>query len=214
MAAQEYFTGSHNLPPHPQAPHGPPPPYSANYGQQPPQRPPQPSPQPSKMNAYPPQGQAPWQQAYNSQHHPSQHYYTPHSTNYYPQQQQQQQQQQPYPQNPQYAQQPQYNAQPQQHHRPHNSALAPPQSNHHRPQHHRKKHRKHSDSHESRDTFLGAGAGGLIGDLLLGPGVGTLGGAVIGALTGNSKAKKDKSRSRSRHRRSRSRDSYSSRDSR
>ena len=87
MAANDYFAGSQNFPPHPQAQNGPPPPYSANYGQQ--QRPPQPSPQPGRLNGnhYPPpqsQAQPPWQKAYNSHQHPSKHYHQPHSSSHYP----------------------------------------------------------------------------------------------------------------------------------
>lgn len=100
MAANDYYTGSYNLPPHPKAPstpqhHGPPPPYQAIYDQhQQQQQPMRPSPQPrpqSNQSYHPPsqkhqqQIQAPWQQAYNSPHHPSKHYMTPHSTSYYPQ---------------------------------------------------------------------------------------------------------------------------------
>ncbi|CAF9934513.1 MAG: hypothetical protein ALECFALPRED_006013 [Alectoria fallacina] len=230
MAANDYYAGAQNFPPHPQANHAPPPPYSANYGQTQ-QLAIRPSPRPeSKRDVYPPpQPGAPWQQAYNSHYHPSQHYYG--SSHQYPQVchpsaestnsmsarltcvsrgcQQQQQQLQPYPQNSPYYQPPpnQANGYP-----PQQNAYPPPQQqqqqpyddhphkNHH---HHHQKHEK-KKSHESRDSFLGAGAGGIIGDVLLGPGVGTLGGAVIGALSGNAHAKK-KSRSRSRDGRSRTR---------
>ena len=57
-----------------------------------------------------------------------------------------------------------------------------------------RRHRSHSTA---KDSFLGAGAGGIIGDVLLGPGVGTLGGALIGALGGKGYADK-KNRSKER----------------
>ncbi|KIW01451.1 uncharacterized protein PV09_07209 [Verruconis gallopava] len=55
-------------------------------------------------------------------------------------------------------------------------------------------HRRRS-SHESRDTFLGAGAGGLIGDALL-PGLGTLFGAIAGGLGGHEYAHRKDERKR------------------
>ncbi|CAF9927472.1 hypothetical protein IMSHALPRED_007226 [Imshaugia aleurites] len=200
MAANDYYAGAQNFPPHPQANHAPPP-YNANYGQAQ-QPPPRKSPQPEAKRDYypPPQPGAPWQQSYNSHNHPSQHYYG--SSHQYPPPQQSQ----PPPQNYPYAQPApnQANGYPPQQ----QNAYPPPQQQPyndrpHKHHHHRHEHGK-KETHESRDSFLGAGAGGIIGDVLLGPGVGTLGGALIGALTGNAHAKK-KGRSRSRDsRRSRS----------
>ena len=76
MAANDYYAGAQNFPPHPQGNHAPPPPYNANYAQAQ-QPPPRVSPQPESKRDYypPPQPGAPWQQAYNSHHYPSQHYY-------------------------------------------------------------------------------------------------------------------------------------------
>lgn len=58
--------------------------------------------------------------------------------------------------------------------------------------HSRHEHNKHHDrrrsSHKVRDTFLGAGAGALIGDALV-PGLGTAAGTVLGAWGGHRKAK-------------------------
>lgn len=61
-------------------------------------------------------------------------------------------------------------------------------SRHH--SHHRKR------SHSDRDTFIGAGAGGLIGDALL-PGLGTLFGALAGGVGGHEYAHRKESRSHS-----------------
>lgn len=46
-----------------------------------------------------------------------------------------------------------------------------------------------SRARSDRDTFLGAGGGAIIGDTLV-PGLGTLGGALLGALGGNKYAKR------------------------
>lgn len=48
--------------------------------------------------------------------------------------------------------------------------------------------RSHTRGDRDRDTFLGAGGGAIIGDTLI-PGLGTLGGALLGALGGNKYAK-------------------------
>ncbi|CAD6592134.1 MAG: hypothetical protein ASARMPREDX12_005671, partial [Alectoria sarmentosa] len=73
MAANDYYAGAPNFPPHPQAnPHAPPPPYSANYGQTQ-QLAMRPSPQQpeSKRDVYPPpQHGATWQQAYSGHYQP------------------------------------------------------------------------------------------------------------------------------------------------
>ncbi|RDI87209.1 hypothetical protein Vi05172_g2880 [Venturia inaequalis] len=49
--------------------------------------------------------------------------------------------------------------------------------------------RSHSRARNDRDTFFGAGGGAIIGDTLV-PGLGTLGGALLGALGGNKYAKR------------------------
>jgi len=64
-------------------------------------------------------------------------------------------------------------------------------------------------STDSTNTFLGAFGGGAIGDLIF-PGLGTLGGAILGGLGGHEVSKKD-TRSRSFNggeRRGRKRDKY------
>lgn len=53
----------------------------------------------------------------------------------------------------------------------------------------------HQKKHDNRDTFLGAGAGGIIGDAIF-PGLGTAAGLIIGGLGGRKYAK-DKQRSHS-----------------
>lgn len=52
----------------------------------------------------------------------------------------------------------------------------------------------HRKTHESRDTFLGAGAGGIIGDAIF-PGLGTAAGLLIGGLGGRKYAKDKRSHS-------------------
>ncbi|KAF1363907.1 hypothetical protein EJ07DRAFT_151982 [Lizonia empirigonia] len=52
----------------------------------------------------------------------------------------------------------------------------------------------HQKKHESRDTFLGAGAGGIIGDAIF-PGLGTAAGLLIGGLGGRKYAKDKRSHS-------------------
>ena len=52
----------------------------------------------------------------------------------------------------------------------------------------------HQKKHENRDTFLGAGAGGIIGDAIF-PGLGTAAGLVIGGLGGRKYAKDKRSHS-------------------
>lgn len=63
---------------------------------------------------------------------------------------------------------------------------------HHHHHHHHHKHSEHKEKreHATRDSLIGAAGGGLLGDLLLGPGVGTLGGAILGAIGGNHHGKK------------------------
>ena len=58
-----------------------------------------------------------------------------------------------------------------------------------------KPHKSHSyeDSHKTRDTFLGAGAGTIIGDVIF-PGLGTAAGLVLGGYGGRKYAQ-DKLRS-------------------
>ncbi|KAF2710970.1 hypothetical protein K504DRAFT_475843 [Pleomassaria siparia CBS 279.74] len=55
--------------------------------------------------------------------------------------------------------------------------------------------RQHKKAHKSRDTFLGAGAGGLVGDMIF-PGLGTVGGLLLGGYGGRKHAEK-RSRSHS-----------------
>ncbi|KAF1926746.1 uncharacterized protein M421DRAFT_422344 [Didymella exigua CBS 183.55] len=55
--------------------------------------------------------------------------------------------------------------------------------------------KSHQKKHDNRDTFLGAGAGGIIGDVIF-PGLGTAAGLIIGGLGGRKYAK-DKERSQS-----------------
>lgn len=73
--------------------------------------------------------------------------------------------------------------------------------------HHHNKER----SHKSRDTFLGAGAGSLVGDAIF-PGLGTVGGLLLGGYGGRKHAlKKERSRSEmssSHHRDEDGRDEY------
>lgn len=52
----------------------------------------------------------------------------------------------------------------------------------------------HQKKHENRDTFLGAGAGGIIGDAIF-PGLGTAAGLIIGGLGGRKYAKDKRSHS-------------------
>lgn len=52
----------------------------------------------------------------------------------------------------------------------------------------------HKKKHESRDTFLGAGAGGIIGDAIF-PGLGTAAGLILGGLGGRKYAKDKRSHS-------------------
>lgn len=76
---------------------------------------------------------------------------------------------------------------------------------HHHHQSHHHHHHSHSHSrsrssnptpkdHTSRDTFLGAAGGGVIGDLIF-PGLGTVGGALLGALGGNERARRKRGES-------------------
>jgi hypothetical protein len=55
----------------------------------------------------------------------------------------------------------------------------------------------HQKKHENRDTFLGAGAGGIIGDAIF-PGLGTAAGLLIGGLGGRKYAKDKRSHSEER----------------
>ena len=52
----------------------------------------------------------------------------------------------------------------------------------------------HQKKHDSRDTFLGAGAGGILGDAIF-PGLGTAAGLILGGLGGRKYAKDKRSRS-------------------
>lgn len=52
----------------------------------------------------------------------------------------------------------------------------------------------HKEKHKSRDTFLGAGAGGIIGDAIF-PGLGTAAGLILGGLGGRKYAKDKRSHS-------------------
>lgn len=49
--------------------------------------------------------------------------------------------------------------------------------------------RRGSKSKEARDTFFGAGAGAILGDVLLGPGIGTAAVALLGGVGANRHAK-------------------------
>ncbi|KAF3049924.1 hypothetical protein E8E11_009129 [Didymella keratinophila] len=60
---------------------------------------------------------------------------------------------------------------------------------------HGRRTKTHQKKHDNRDTFLGAGAGGIIGDAIF-PGLGTAAGLIIGGLGGRKYAK-DKQRSHS-----------------
>jgi len=65
----------------------------------------------------------------------------------------------------------------------------------------RRSHGKEKDPHSSRNTFLGAFGGGAVGDLIF-PGLGTLGGALIGGWGGHQAGKRSTSGgSRGRHKR-------------
>lgn len=54
--------------------------------------------------------------------------------------------------------------------------------------------KSHQKKHDNRDTFLGAGAGGIIGDAIF-PGLGTAAGLIIGGLGGRKYAKDKRSHS-------------------
>ena len=89
---------------------------------------------------------------------------------------------------------------------PKRSHSTPPEDyKHHHHQHHHHSHshsrsrsrsrsRSGSNDHKSRNTFLGAGGGALIGDAIF-PGLGTLGGALLGGFGGREYSKKHRSRS-------------------
>ncbi|CAI6327986.1 unnamed protein product [Periconia digitata] len=93
----------------------------------------------------------------------------------------------------------------------HHHHRSPSSSSTHR--HHRRHRSEHADdatrgsstsgSRKDRDTFLGAGAGGLIGDAIF-PGLGAVGGLLLGGYGGRKHGDKEKKRSRRHHGRSRS----------
>ncbi|TVY23133.1 hypothetical protein LHYA1_G007832 [Lachnellula hyalina] len=96
----------------------------------------------------------------------------------------------------------------------------PPRSQHHSHNHHDHHHHRHHNhsrspsprrrprDHSSRNTFLGAFGGGAIGDAIF-PGLGTLGGALLGGYGGHEVNKGSGNRSRSgRPRSARKRDTY------
>lgn len=55
---------------------------------------------------------------------------------------------------------------------------------HHRPESHHRQEKDKKKSSSAANTFIGAGGGALIGDMIF-PGLGTLGGAVLGGLGGH-----------------------------
>ncbi|KAL8936054.1 MAG: hypothetical protein Q9216_005130 [Gyalolechia sp. 2 TL-2023] len=205
MANQEYFAGSPSFPAHPE---GPPPAY---------QHSPRPSPQPAPSYGRPPPQPQPSQQLYGAHLHPDPPFNQPHSPYPFPQQvcssalanfQRASQKRQQFP-PPNSQQQPQYPSKPQPPQRPHSHSPRPrpPLASHQATDYHDRKHRHSHKTREKRgnsDTFLGAAGGGLLGDVLIGPGVGTLGGALIGALGGHKHGEKRDER-KSRRSRSRSR---------